>query len=478
LLVFYNIYLYYYSLNILAKPLSDLSKAEKVRGVAMSDKQKVFEYLENNKDEMVDFLCKFLEFKSINAAHDNVPSEETSPEWEVQNWLKGKFKEFGFDKIDVFAADPQEKRPNIVGTIGNGNKEKSLILNGHVDVVPIPEEQKDAWTVDPWKPTIKNGNVYGRGASDMKGGVTGMIWAAKALIDCDIDVDGNVYVAPTAAEESASPELGVLPTIERYKDAAFAIVTEPTNCEIHSAMNSLMGFELHVKGKDVHIGERNLTIFPQPYGTPAGPEVGVNAIGKMMLFLELFRRLEVQWNFRWRHKVLGSGGYPKHTDQMGVGVFNINPSIIRGGSYTASLAGWCEVVGRVLYPPWISSDTIVAELKEHIAAIASTDDWLKENPPEFVGPTFKFDGIDTPVDHPGCQTLASSFVDATHKEATFSGMKCVSEVTHFVKNGIPAVVFGPGAIFRGCHGIDEHVPIEQLVEHAKTLAAMIINWCG
>ena len=56
-------------------------------------------------------------------------------------------------------------------------------------------------------------------------------------------------------------------------------------------------------------------------------------------------------------------------------------------------------------------------------------------------------------------------------------MKCVSEVTHFVQKGIPAVCFGPGAIFRGCHGINEHVPIDDLLVHAKTLAAMILNWC-
>jgi acetylornithine deacetylase/succinyl-diaminopimelate desuccinylase family protein len=444
----------------------------------MSDKDDVFNYLESHKDEIIAFLCKMMEFKSINAAHDNVPEDNVSPEWDVQNWIKGKFEEFGFDKIDVFAVDPAKKRPNIVGTIGKGNKKKSLMLNGHVDVVPIPEKQKPMWTVDPWTPTIKDGMVYGRGASDMKGGVTGMIWAAKAIMDCNIELDGDLHVAPTVAEESASAELGVIPTIERYKDTAFAIVTEPTNCEINSTMNSLMGFELTVPGKDVHIGERNLAIFPQPYGTPAGPEIGVDAITKMTMFLELFRRLEVQWNFRWRHKVLGSGGYPNHTDKMGVGTFNINPSIIHGGNYTASLAGYCTVVGRVLHPPWVSSDEMVKELKGHIAAIASTDDWLKENPPEFVAPTFKFDGIDTPPDHPGCQNLAKSYKEATKREATFSGMKCVAEVTYFVQNGIPAVCFGPGGIFRGCHGIDEHVPVADVIDHAKALAAMIINWCG
>jgi acetylornithine deacetylase/succinyl-diaminopimelate desuccinylase family protein len=443
----------------------------------MSDKEKVFAYIDGHKDEIVDFLCKMLEFKSINAAHDNVPAEMVSPEWDVQNWIQKKFEEFGFDKIDVFATDPQEKRPNVVGTIGNGDKKKSLMFNGHVDVVPIPEQQKAEWTVDPWTPTIRDGCIYGRGASDMKGGVTGMIWAAKALIDCGIELEGNLYVAPTAAEESATPELGVLPTIERYKDTAFAIVTEPSNCEIQPAMNSLMGFELFVKGRDVHIGERNLAIFPQPYGTPAGPEVGVDAITKMTMFLELFRRIEVQWNFRWRHKVLGSGGYPRHTDQMGVGTFNINPSIIEGGNYTASLAGYCKLVGRVLFPPWVPSEEVVKELRGHVQAIASTDDWLRENPPVFTAPTFKFDGIDVPVDHPGCQALAKSYKEATKRDATFSGMKCVAEVTYFVQKGIPALVFGPGGIFRGCHGIDEHVPIQDLVDHAKSLAAMAMNWC-
>ena len=92
-------------------------------------------------------------------------------------------------------------------------------------------------------------------------------------------------------------------------------------------------FELTVPGKSSHTASRNQVIFPQRYGIDVGMTVGVDAISRMKMFLDLFERLELQWNQRWRSKVLGSGGYPVPNDKQGVWLFTINPSFIEGGTY-------------------------------------------------------------------------------------------------------------------------------------------------
>jgi len=439
-------------------------------------KKKVFAYVDECQEDIVDFLCEYIEFKSVTAG---VPG--TGQELAVQNWLRDQFKAMGFGKVDYWAVDPEKKRPNIVATIKGIGGGKPLIFNGHSDVVPVPESQLSKWTVDPWKPKVKDGMVYGRGSCDMKGGNTAMIWAAKALIDNDVRTEGDVYVECVVGEETSEDAIGVTSTIDRGYTAPFAIVGEPTNCEIHTSALGYFLFELTILGKETHLSSRNLAVFPQRYGIPCGSEVGVDAIEKAIPFIELFQRLEKQWNQRWRHKLQGGGGYPRHEDYQGVGVFTINPSFIEAGTYKASLPGHCKLTYHVHYPPWLRAEEVWNELKRHVDAVASTDDWLREHPPIFKVPAMHSDqreGSETPIDHEGCKTLAKAFKEATGEDPIFSGLKCCCDSPCFSKRGIPVVIFGPGDLSMGTHGIDEHVPIDHIIKCCKTYAAMAIDWCS
>ncbi len=134
--------------------------------------------------------------------------------------------------------------------------------------------------------------MFGRGASDMKGGNAALIWAAKAIIDCGVKLQGDLIAESVSGEESAEGKtIGAASTVERGHRANFAIVAEPTGCEIQIESPALFLFELTVRGKATHTASRNLVIFPQPYGVPNGTEVGVDAISRMKLFLDLFERM-------------------------------------------------------------------------------------------------------------------------------------------------------------------------------------------
>ncbi len=432
---------------------------------------------------MVDFICKLIEFKPVNHV-----GEGRSEELAVQNWIREHLKTSGFSNIDYWTADSEEKRPNIVTTLKGSEHDKSLIYNGHVDVVPVYDNQLPRWTVDPWTPTIKNGMIYGRGACDMFGGVTSMIWAAKALLENNSKLKGNLYVECVSGEESnEGGSLGTNSTIERGYDAPFAIITEPTNCEIHTNTCGTFIFEMTIPGKEIHTSMRNLTIFPQRYGIQHGSDVGVDAIDKAVKYLNAFRELERNWNFRWKHPVLGGGGYPTSTDYQGVGIFSFTPTLIEGGTYIASLPGYCRITFQIYYPSWLTANEVWDEVKNVTESVSANDDWLKTHPPTLkIDKSMEgdldyipiWDPNEVPVNHEGCQTLASAWKKVTGEEAIFSGFKATCDATYFGKRNIPAIVFGPGDLSMGAHGPDERVSIDDVIKCCKTCAAMAVQWCS
>jgi acetylornithine deacetylase len=146
-----------------------------------SRKKKVIDYIDRHSDEVVGFLCEFIAKRSINRG-----TAGTGDELSAQDWLAERLEEMGYDVVDRWFPDRKQKRPNVVGIMKGKGAGRALILQGHVDVVPVPDSELDQWQSDPWTGTVRNGRVYGRGASDTKAGNTGMIWAAKAIRECGL----------------------------------------------------------------------------------------------------------------------------------------------------------------------------------------------------------------------------------------------------------------------------------------------------
>lgn len=436
---------------------------------------KVIGYIDEHKEEIIHFLSRMISIPSVNEG-----TPESGKELKIQNWIRDQFEQFGFDKVDYWAVDKKGIRPNVVGVIQGRDGGKSLILQGHCDVVPVPKTELVQWKYDPWSGKISEGRICGRGSSDTKGGNAAMFWAAKALIDCEMKLKGDLCVESVVGEESSEGRsIGAAATVDRGYRAPFAIVSEPTNCEIHLESPGIFFFELIIRGKATHTASRNMVIFPQRYGIPNGIEVGADAIARMKLFLDLFERLEVQWNQRWRGELLGAGGYPVPLDKQGIGLFTINPSFIEGGSYLGAVPGYCKLTCCVWYPNWIKKEEVIAELDRHIKAIASTDEWMKDNPPEFNAPIMQdWEPTKVSKNNEGVRVLVASFKQATGKDAIQTGFRAVCDATFLGDKGIPAAVFGPGDLGMGVHGPNEYVPIDQVIDCTKVYAAMVMNWCG
>lgn len=437
-------------------------------------KEEVLRYITENRDEIINFCVKLVECKSITGHELKIQRDVILP------FLK---REMVWDEIDFFSVIPSDERPNINAVLKGNDQGNCLLFNSHVDVVDVPENQLLRWTRDPWKPFIEDEKLYGRGSNDMKGGIASMIWAAKALMDLNVELKGTLAMEFVIGEESMQHQFGTTAATKRLLNKGhkfqFCIDPEPTNCEIHNVSAGTFDFEIVVSGREVHTAMRNLVLYPQRWGIPSGKVVGVDAVAKLIDILKLLEKLERQWVHRWKNPILGSGGYPAHEDTQGVGCFTINPSFIEGGTYIASVPGYAKAHCQCYYPAWVKYEDVVADIKNAIDAYVSTDDWLRENPPKFTaGKVFVWPPYETDSTHSGCQALANAWKEAVGKPAQFSGFKAVDDVAFIQALGIPGVSMGPGDLSMGAHGPDEHVPTVHMVNCAKAFACFIIDWCG
>ena len=431
-------------------------------------------WFDQHREEIANFCCELIKYKSI-----------TGDEKTIQREFLHKFvhEELKPDYDEAFSIDKEKDRPNVVAVWQGNGDGNSLLLNAHVDVVDVPENQLIRWKTDPWKPVIKNGNIYGRGASDMKGGITAMLWAIKALQELGARLDGTVGLELVVGEELMHHEVGTTAATKRLLEKGynfdFCIDPEPTSCEVHTLSCGTFDFEVEVEGKEIHTANRNAVLYPQRWDIPCGDEVGVDAIAKIVEVTSIIRKIEKEGALMWRHPLLGGGGYPIHDDFQGVGsTFTLNISLIQGGTYIASVPGNAKITCQCYYPPWVKYEEVKEFIKKSIESYANIDSWLSKHPPKIsFAKTFHWPPYETSIDHPACKALGEAYEQILQKKAIYSGFKAVDDVTFVQAFGIPGVSFGPGDLSMGVHGPNEYVPISQILDCAKTLTLFLLQWC-
>ena len=312
------------------------------------------------------------------------------------------------DLIDVSG----NNRPNINARLAGVGDGPNLLLNGHSDVVDVPEEQMKKWSTDPWTPKEKDGKLFGRGASDMKGGNAAMLWGTKALMESQINLKGDVLLSLVIGEESNEQDLGSLPATKAFLDQdyniPFGINAEPTGMEIHPKSAGSFDFQATIIGKEVHTSQKNLIQYPQSSGLPTGQKVGVNVVPILTDFLESLRSLEHQWNMELQDNVYGSGGFPGH-DLQGVGPAAICSTKIDVGEFAGSIPGIAEIKGQIYYPPEEDPEKLWSEVQKVANSLATTHHWLEDNPIQLNHKeNFNWPPYSVPPSHYGCQDIAAT----------------------------------------------------------------------
>ncbi len=347
-------------------------------------------------------------------------------------------------------SEHHSRTPIVVG-IHRPREEKgrSLILQGHVDVVPAGP--LDMWTTPPFDPVIKDGWMHGRGAGDMKAGVSAMLFALDALRRLGQQPASTVYVQSVVEEESTGH--GALMTHLRGYKADAALVPEPAGERLTRANVGVLWFQIEVRGHPVHV---------------ASMGEGANAIDAAYRVANALREVERRWNeARKDHPQFGKHDKP----------INLNLGRIEGGDWASSVPAWCKIDCRISVLPGQSAREAMAEIEECVRTFAVQDGYLSNTPP-----TVSFNGFiaDGYVLEPGSDAEAA--LARAHEQV--NGQPLESQLaTAYLDSRVYALFDKIPALNYGCraeniHGYDERVELASLQRTTDVIARFVADWCG
>ncbi|NYF14240.1 acetylornithine deacetylase [Pseudoclavibacter sp. JAI123] len=339
---------------------------------------------------------------------------------------------------------------NVVGTFApQEERGNSLILNGHIDVVPEgPESQ---WARSPWDATVRDGWLYGRGSGDMKAGLVANLYAFDAVRAAGLTPTGRIHFESVVEEECTGN--GSLSAHLRGYTADAVLIPEPEEDMLVRANTGVIWLRLRVDGKPTH---------------PREMQTGFNAIDAAYFVIGELRKLEAAWNAKQ-----GEHRYFEELDHP----INFNVGKIQGGDWGSSVPAWCEVDVRVALYPGITADSAWAEITDALAAVTADGNG---NPIATTATKTGFYAEGYVLEEGGA---AEQALERSHS-AAFDGAKLESFVTPGYLDGrvfaqyadTPALVYGP--ISEAIHGYDERVDLESVRRITKSIALFIAEWCG
>ncbi|QQE73053.1 peptidase [Brevibacillus composti] len=339
--------------------------------------------------------------------------------------------------------------PNVVGVWKGTGGGRSLILNGHVDVVPAGDPAQ--WTHDPFSGEIVDGKLYGRGSTDMKGGNLSSLLAIQVLKALGVRLKGDVIFQSVVEEESGGA--GTLATILRGYKADAALIPEPTNMKIFPKQQGSMWFRLQVKGRSAHGGTRY---------------EGVSAIEKSMQVVYAIAKLEKERNERITDPLYAKLPIP----------IPINIGVIEGGKWPSSVADLVKLEGRMGVAPGEQMEDAKREMAEALADLAKQDPWFAEHPVELEWFGARWVPGDVGEDHPLMEILQQQFLQV-------KGERAVVEASPWGTDGglltaladTPAIIVGPGTTAIA-HYPNESVELDAVFQCAEIFALTMMEWCG
>jgi acetylornithine deacetylase len=325
-------------------------------------------------------------------------------------------------------------RPNLVARIGRASGGRSLMFNGHLDVVGV-----EGMTHAPFVAAERDGRLYGRGSADMKGGIAAM--CAAAYHASQQGIAGEIIIAAVADEEYES--LGTRSLVQRGVRADACVVTEPTRLAIMPAHRGFVWLEVVVTGRAAH-GSRW--------------DIGVDAIRHAGLLLAELDRMDAEELPRRTHPLLGRG--------------SLHASMIEGGIGMSTYPDRCVLKLERRTIPGESASAVVAEIRRACEVVRARRPSFAAEVKLLVtqGPS------DVATDAPLVQELGAA-LRSSGEQARIEGMSAWTDAAVLNEAGIPAVCFGPGDISLA-HAAEEYIPLDEIDRATAVLGALASRWCG
>jgi acetylornithine deacetylase len=345
---------------------------------------------------------------------------------------------------------PRKRLPIVLGRLGRSGGRRVLLV-GHVDVVPPGDPA--TWHHDPWGADLEDGRVYGRGAVDMKGGVTSILAAVRALRETGLAerLDGELLVVGVPSEEDGGQ--GMLAAIRAGAVGDAAIITEPSDLDVVIAHAGALTFRLTVPGKAAHASVRR---------------EGISALDNLMTLVRALEDDEETRNAAERDPLMTVLGLPYPTI---IGKVN-------GGEWASTVLDRVVAEGRYgvkLGQTWRDAEV---DLRQCVERAAADDPFLRDHPPLLELTGGKFSSARIPADHPLPVGLADVVETVTGRRPALLGEPYGADMRLLVNEGrTPTVIFGPGVV-TAAHAADEWVPLDQVVTCARVLAAWVVRELG
>lgn len=426
---------------------------------------RVSERIDSMHDDLIEAIRSTIRIPSVTPRY---PGEDydsiVGGESEVARVLGHLYGRAGCE-IDIFGLEPG--RDNCVGILRGAGNGRSLIYNGHSDVVP-PGPAEEWHHGGPWSGRVARQKVWGRGACDMKAGIVAQAFAAIALAEEQIALAGDLILETVVGEEMMEHELGTTACIKRGYRADAAVVSEPSAppdaLAVAPVTCGVLWFEVAIEGKACHTSMRGESIHAGGYGA----EVGVSAVDKAFLVFSALRQLEDEWGLAKKHPLFRPGHFA-----MQPGVFIGAP---KSGLVPFAIPDKATIDYIVWYSPDEQPADVRREVEEQVRRAAALDPWLRSHAP-IVTWKHHWPKSVLALSHPIVGTALRAHELASGMLGVARGFVAVNDATYLNAGGIPAITYGPGDL-RVAHGIDEHVSIEEVLTATRTYAILAMEWCG
>ena len=403
-------------------------------------------------DELTAFLSDLVAVPSINgtdgenAAQQLVADMLNRLDMQVDVW------DIDFDALrshPAYSVECERTRGlGVVGATGRGQG-KTLLYNGHVDVVPV--DDPSYWHFPPWQGTLKDGRLYGRGALDMKGGLCCAIFAAKAIRDSGVTLKGRLFIESVIGEEDGG--VGTLAAVQRGYKADGAVIMEPTRMVVAPAQAGALNFRVTIDGKVAHGAIR---------------DEGVSAIEKFIPIHNALLQFEADRNAKDHSRYFPGEALP----------FALNIGNVRAGQWASNVPESLVFEGRYGVAPGEDVDQARRDFEEVLRSTAARDPWLREHPLKLEWWGAQFLPASTPLEDPLVGCVTGAFADTAGGQPVLKGMPYGADMRLLVHQAdTPTLLFGPGDI-RNAHQPDEFVPVDDLLQVTRTLALSALRFCG
>ncbi|MFP8956455.1 ArgE/DapE family deacylase [Natrialbaceae archaeon A-CW3] len=382
-------------------------------------------------------------------------NERPAQEWFLERLETAGFETYTWDAdAETLAAhpsfpdDPAEidvaDRPSVAGVLEFGDPDvgRTLVLNGHIDVVPTGA----GWAGDPFEPRWHDGRLTARGAVDMKSGLAACLFAARHLAETADDLDGRLVVESVAGEEDGGIGAAMAALENPYpfeRDAA--IIAEPTALRPVTAVEGSLMVRLGLEGRSAHAATRWR---------------GDSVLPAFDLVRRELRAFESERSETVTHPLYEAYPIP----------WPICVGRVEAGRWASSVADTLTAEVRVGVAPGETVTEVERSLRDRLESLRSESDW----PSGIEGPTLErfsvqFEPAEIEADEPVVRALQAglSTIEATETEP--QGATYGADSRHYVEAGIPTVLFGPGNIEQA-HFPEETIEWESVLEATAVLA--------